>query len=810
MGNSKAKRVLLAQLTLLIPLTLIFGGNTHRNDVVLPSAGSLAELFSLQDEPNDFGDAPESYGSADHVINQWLPQYLGAGVDGEKESQYSKNADGDDLNGIDDEDGVSFPALIQGEKVSIRYTIVSILSSGYLNAWIDWDGDGEFNDADERIATNIRHGTGTYSLDITVPSDAITTRPTFARFRLGPRSTSDPEYGSTGTASSGEVEDYMIKIECAPPDPPKIGNVTQPSCQVPTGSVTLENLPSTGTWTLTRSPDGETVTGSGSSYTASGIPEGTYTYTVTNQYGCTSDPSAEIVINPAPQVPDPPVIQEVVQPGCLVTTGEVLLGGLPGVGSWTVILYPYMTLYPGSGPTLRITGLEPGTYYFTVRNSDNCISSPSDDVVINEDPGYPSPPVIDNITQPTCNVSTGSVGISGLPSSGSWTLTRYPGSINYSGTGESTTVTGLAAGTYTFTVTNTGGCTSEPSSEAVVNAQPPTPGSPVVGTIMQPTCEVPTGSVELSGLPSAGDWILTRFPGTVTTSGNGTTFTVDGLNPGTYNFTVTNNYDCTSPVSGAVVIDPQPGPFPTLVIHNPARVCPGETADLTLPEITAGSTPGLTLTYWHNAQATNPLSSPEAAPEGLYYIKGTIPGGCSSISPVMVQTIQLPEADAGPDQFLTYLFSTTLDAVAPGGNFTGTWSVEEGSGEFADENDPKTIVTKLSIGENILLWSVSNDVCPPVLDYMTVTVGDLTIPSLITPDMNGLNDYFVLQGLEELGRVELTVFDRRGLVVFETDDYDNMWYGLDYNSKPLPDDTYFYILEAENGVAISGYIVIRR
>ena len=811
MGNSKAKRVILAQLALLIPLAVSFGVNIHRSGTVLPAAGTHVELSLLQDEPNDFGDAPESYGSADHVINQLLPQYLGAGVDGETSSQYSENADGDDLNGIDDEDGVSIPVLKQGEKASIRYSVVSILSTGYLNAWIDWNGDGAFNDSDERVATNIRRGSGTYSLDITVPDNAIASRPTFARFRFGPRSTNDPVYGSIGTASSGEVEDYIVNIECTEPDPPKVGNITQPSCQVPTGSVVLENLPSSGTWTLTRLPDGETVTGSGSSYTAEGLTPGTYTYTVTNQGGCTSGQSDQIVINVAPLSPDPPVIEEIVQPSCVVSTGEVLLGGLPAVGSWTVIRYPDMTLYPGSGTTLRITGLQAGTYNFYVRNSDGCISPASNDVIINEEPEYPSAPVPGSITQPTCNVSTGTVGISGLPGTGSWTLTRYPGGITYSGTGISTTVTGLAAGTYTFTVTDAGGCTSEHSSQVVIDPQPPTPSPPVPGTIIQPTCEDPTGSVELTGLPSEGSWTLTRFPGTVTTTGSGTSTTVSGLNPGTYNFTVANSYGCTSAVSTAVVINQQPGPFPTLVLHDPPAVCPGETADLTLPAITAGSTPsGLTFTYWLDAQGTDPLTNPTAAPEGLYYIKGTITGGCSSIGPIIVRTLDVPEADAGPDQTLTYVFKATLNAVEPDGTSTGIWSVEEGSGKFRDENDPKTTVSELSVGENVLLWSVSNSGCPPSTDYIMITVLNLIIPSLITPDMNGMNDYFVLQGMESLGRVEFTVFDRRGLVVFESEDYDNLWYGLDYNGNPLPDDTYFYILQAENGLALTGYIVLRR
>ena len=72
------------------------------------------------------------------------------------------------------------------------------------------------------------------------------------------------------------------------------------------------------------------------------------------------------------------------------------------------------------------------------------------------------------------------------------------------------------------------------------------------------------------------------------------------------------------------------------------------------------------------------------------------------------------------------------------------------------------------------------------------------------------NDYFELRGIEVLGKVELTVFDRRGALVFENLDYDNLWHGTNYNGEPLPDDTYFYIIKAENGLSLSGYLYIRR
>jgi gliding motility-associated-like protein len=321
---------------------------------------------------------------------------------------------------------------------------------------------------------------------------------------------------------------------------------------------------------------------------------------------------------------------------------------------------------------------------------------------------------------------------------------------------------------------------------------------------------MPSGSVIINELPPTGTWTLTRYPGTIITTGTGASLLISGLDPGTYNFTVTNVEGCTSSVSDDVIINPRPGPSPTLVINDPDPLCSPATSDLTDPDITRGSTPDLTLTYWKDAQATIPYSTPSAATAGTYYSKGTLPAGCSDIKPVTVQVYDPPVSDAGPDQELEFISTTTLDASVPGEKETGKWSVISGKGEFSDETDAKTTVFNLSQGENVLQWSVTNGVCQPATDNVLITVHDLLDPTLITPDMNGKNDYFVLQGRETLGKTAIHVYDRRGMLVYENDDYDNMWNGVDYNGNPLPDDTYFIIIDSENSRSLSGYLVIRR
>jgi len=180
----------------------------------------------------DYGDAPSTYGEAYHDINlskdvdgfyqQYM--YLGNRVDPENAYQASPDAKGDDNNqtgglGANDEDGVTFPTLIAGATVQIPVTVTIVDNadtgvSGFLSAWIDWNGNGVF-ETTERISTNVYvAASGVQTISVTIPANAITTRPTFARFRFGPTLAISPTPYSAPyrSAAYGEVEDYQITI----------------------------------------------------------------------------------------------------------------------------------------------------------------------------------------------------------------------------------------------------------------------------------------------------------------------------------------------------------------------------------------------------------------------------------------------------------------------------------------------------------------------------------------------------------------------------------------------------------------------
>ena len=174
--------------------------------------GEVEDYSVMLDDNLDFGDAPESYGTFfedDGARHRRIAGYfLGAAIDVETDGWTSANAEGDDTQNVNDEDGVLLgddPTLYVGD---IKQIGVVASTSGYLNAWIDYDRDGTWSNANEQIFSDQPLAQGTNILEFAVPVEAGY-GVSFARFRFSSRT----NLLFTGLAIDGEVEDYAVTLD---------------------------------------------------------------------------------------------------------------------------------------------------------------------------------------------------------------------------------------------------------------------------------------------------------------------------------------------------------------------------------------------------------------------------------------------------------------------------------------------------------------------------------------------------------------------------------------------------------------------
>ncbi len=158
-----------------------------------------------------------------------------------------------------------------------------------------------------------------------------------------------------------------------------------------------------------------------------------------------------------------------------------------------------------------------------------------------------------NSNTPVCegsqiNLLGSYLGTFGTAVTYSWAITA-PGGGNSTSALQNPVIANAIVGTYSATLT----CTTTYSGNTYNNFETisivvnPRPGTISIGTITQPTCVLPTGSVQLNNLP-AGNWTIN--PGAI--AGSGSSYTVSGLAAGSYTFTATNSGGCTSVSSGSV------------------------------------------------------------------------------------------------------------------------------------------------------------------------------------------------------------------------------------------------------------------
>lgn len=385
---------------------------------------------------------------------------------------------------------------------------------------------------------------------------------------------------------------------------------------------------------------------------------------------------------------------------------------------------------------------------------------------------------------------------------GTWTRVSGPGNASFSPDNHDpmAKVTVTAFGTYVFRWTEVNG---QCSSSATVT----------IGFFEQVAANAGNGGDEcdlnfrLNAVPGAGTgtWSLVNGPGNATFSPDPHQYnaTVTVTVPGAYDF---EWREVSSNCSSGDIIRVTFHPLPYVSAGSDASVCTGNSVRLygqgngTLLWNPAGSL--------SNPSVADPIASPSSTT--TYTLTLTDQWGCRNTDQITVTVIEKPVADAGPDQILEYVFGTVLSASKVQNNQTGEWQIIRGSCTFSDKNDNNATVASLSLGENILVWNVTNSVCPASSDTVLIMVRELLIPSFITPNLDGKNDFFIIRGLESFGLTNFEVFNRWGATVYHSRDYKNDWDGRDLEGSPLPDDTYFYLLKPEKVDPVKGFVVIKR
>lgn len=162
-----------------------FGPSSSNND------GARCATASIIDDQSsvDFGSAPRTYGTTieengarhEQVEGMQLGDAWGAG-----------------------NDGVEFVTNIESGMSSVVVTKVE--GQGYLNAWGDWDKNGQFEDSEQVIVDQVVESGE--NLSLIEPPAAAEAGTTWARVRFS----SQPSLGPNGGVSDGEVEDYEIEV----------------------------------------------------------------------------------------------------------------------------------------------------------------------------------------------------------------------------------------------------------------------------------------------------------------------------------------------------------------------------------------------------------------------------------------------------------------------------------------------------------------------------------------------------------------------------------------------------------------------
>ncbi|TND10447.1 MAG: hypothetical protein FD123_89 [Bacteroidetes bacterium] len=397
---------------------------------------------------------------------------------------------------------------------------------------------------------------------------------------------------STASAcSTNSSNSFVITVSAAATLSP--GSVTNVSCfGGSNGSAAVSASGGVGPYTYLWAPSG------GTGATATGLTAGTYTCTVTTAPGCTSTLTA-MVTEPA-VITAPGSSTPATCGGNNGTASVAASGGTPGYTySWT----------PSGGTASTETGLVAGNYTCTVTDANGCTITEA--VPVSNAGG----PVFTASVQANVSCNAGTDG------SATTTITSGTGPFTYSWSpsgGTAATATGLAAGTYTCTVTDANNCVQ---SQTVTITEPAAITSSAVQTDV--LCNAgTTGAATVTAGGGTPSYTYSWAPS------GGTAATASGLMAGSYTCTITDGNSCVSTQTVTIT-----EPTAVSATSSQSDVSCNGGSNGTASVVASGGTPGYTYS-WSPSGGTG--SSANLLAASSYTCTITDASGCTSTSSFVI------------------------------------------------------------------------------------------------------------------------------------------------------------------------------
>ncbi|MBP8959116.1 MAG: gliding motility-associated C-terminal domain-containing protein [Bacteroidales bacterium] len=422
----------------------------------------------------------------------------------------------------------------------------------------------------------------------------------------------------------------------------------------PITNITYSTTGATGA-TFSNLPSGVNGVWNSGVVTISGSPtaSGTFNYTVTLTGGCgTATENGTITVTPNNTITLTSASGTNNQTVCIGTPITNITYSTTGATGATFSNLPSGVNGVWNSGVVTISGspTASGTYNYTVTLTGGCGTAtengtitvtPNNTITLTSASGTDNQTVC--ISTPITNITYSTTGATGA------TFAGLPTGVTGSWASDVVSISGTptASGTFNYTVTLTGGC-GNITAPGVINVNPDNTVTltSAAGTDNQTVCiSTPITNITYSTTGATGA-TFAGLPAGVTGSWASDVLTISGspTASGTFNYTVELIGGCGSiSATGSITVNA----LPVLIVNDPSSVCSPSTVDITDPAVTAGSDPGLSITYWTDLAATIPYPTPTTATNGTYYIKGTDDiTGCFDIKPVNVVVNTSPSGTA--------------------------------------------------------------------------------------------------------------------------------------------------------------------